>query len=280
MRGRRDEGGGVEVVERLDADGPGKAAVQRCVAGVQLLHRSHGGAAEHQDKRPVITVHIVNRVELRWHALARPHEVLEFIEHDDQRLGRPELVEEPEDGAPGGVVCRVEPQVEVPCDGLHELSTIDGTAPLCRHKVESLRVRPRVREQIRLPHAPPTGDQREIWARTIKELTQLRPLTLAIHEEWRVGGGAVCCHRSVERGVVRGRSQKPNTIRAVYRLSSIVLKHYTTQEVSRRRVCPRSTTSRSRIMRNRPSGATANRWPDGLMRMSSGSAKSGVMRST
>lgn len=91
-------------------------------------------------------MHIGNRVELRWHALARPHEVLGFIEHDDQRLGRPELVEEPEDGASG---------------------------------VEGLRVRPRVREQISLPHAPPTGDQRETWARTIKELAQLRLLMLA-----------------------------------------------------------------------------------------------------
>ena len=134
-------------------------------------------------------------------------------EHDDQRLGRPELVEEPEDGAPGGVVCRVEPQVEVPCDGLHELSTIDGAAPLCRHNVEGLRVRPRVREQICLPPAPPTGDQRETWARTIKELAQLRPLMLAIHEEW----------------------QKPNTIRSVYRFSSTVRKHYTAQDASRHR---------------------------------------------
>jgi hypothetical protein len=117
---------------------------------------------------------------------------------------------------------------------LYELSTIDGAAPLCRHKVESLRVRPRVREQICLPHAPPTGDQREIWARTIKELAQLRPLTLAIHEEW----------------------QKPNTIRSVYRLSSTALKHYTAQDVIPHR-------SQRGSRRHRPLGEVESGHPAG-----------------
>ena len=103
-----------------------------------MLHRSHCRAAEHEDKRSFVVVDVVHRVKMGRHPVASPHKVLELIQDDHQRFGRPEFVQQAKDGPPRWIVCRVELEVEVPSNGLHEFAAIERARALGRHEIKGL----------------------------------------------------------------------------------------------------------------------------------------------
>ena len=188
--GHARELGGVPVPERPELALPLEPSVERAATARERPHRADGRAREDYQERPLRPGRFPNRVELGGHldrAGLVVAEVLELVEDDDERLGRPELQEEPEDGPPRRVVLGPDVLTAPGRDGRDELAAVDLGRRLRRREEEDGPFAPPVGEQVRLPHPAAAGDEREGVAAGVGEGVEPLELGVAVkayHNQW------------------------------------------------------------------------------------------------